>query len=191
VLAKTGLLNAAEAADLENEIGSASVATKYKTMSNNDCLELCNLFSQLQTTVGNMPFVPSIFHDTIAIEEKCTESELKDIISTWVDIESNTEIIMSEVDDAVALLCKETTAEESESDGDSDIIMVAGEQNNRQQKTSWAQCMACFEIISSFLSEKEFREEKVAIDGLVRRLRMKRLDATTSQLSIKSFFSAK
>jgi len=188
---KSGLLNAAEAADLENEIGSASVATKYKTISNNDCLELCNLFSQLQTTVGNMPFVPSVFHDTIAIEEKCTESELKDIISTWVDIESNTEIIMSEVDDAVALLCKETTAEESESDGDSDIIMVAGEQNNRQQKTSWAQCMACFEIISSFLSEKEFREEKVALDGLVRRLRLKRLDATTSQLSIKSFFSAK
>jgi hypothetical protein len=138
-----------------------------------------------------MPFVPSVFHNTIAIQEKCTESELKDIITTWVDIESNTEIIMSEVDDAMALLCKETTAEENESDGDSDIIMVAGEENNQQQKTSWVQCMACFEIISSFLSEKEFREEKVALDGLVHRLRMKRLDATTSQLSIKSFFSAK
>jgi len=98
---------------------------------------------------------------------------------------------MSEVDDAGAFSCKETKAEDNESNGDSDIIMVAGEENNRQQKTSWAQCMACFEIISSFLSEKEFREEKVALDGLVCRLRMKRLDATTSQLSIKSFFSAK
>jgi hypothetical protein len=100
---------------------------------------------------------------------------------------------LSEVDDAVAIsiLCKEPTTEENESDGGSDIIMVAGEENNQKQKTSWAQCMACFEIISSFLSEREFREEKVALDGLVHRLRMKRLDATTSQLSIKSFFNAK
>jgi len=170
---------------LENDIGSASVATKYTTISNDDCLGLCNLFPQLQTTVGNMPFVPCIFNDTIAVEETCTESELRDIIFTWVDVESNMDIIMSEVDDAVAVLCKETTAEKNESDADSDIIMVAGEENNQKQKTSLDQCMACFELILSFLSEEEFREEKVALDGLVHRLMMKRLHATTSQLSIK------
>jgi hypothetical protein len=91
---KSGLLNAAEAANSENEIGSASVATKYKAISNDDCLELCNLFSQLQTTVGSMPFVPCIFNDTIVVEETCTESELRDIISTWVDVKSNTEIFI-------------------------------------------------------------------------------------------------
>jgi hypothetical protein len=150
---------------LENEIGSASVATKYKTISNEVCLELCNMVSQLQTTVGNMPFVPTIFNDTMSVEETCTKSEFRDIISIMVDIESNREIIMSEVDDAMVELCKETTAEKGDIDEGSDIFIVVGEENNQKQNTSWAQCMACFEIISNLLSEKEFREENVTLES--------------------------
>jgi proteasome assembly chaperone (PAC2) family protein len=69
------------------------------------------------------------------------------------------------VDDAMVELCKETTAEKGDIDEGSDIFIVVGEENNQKQNTSWAQCMACFEIISNLLSEKEFREENVTLES--------------------------
>jgi len=112
-----------------------------------------------------MPFVPTIFNDTMSVVETCTKSEYRDIISIMVYIESNREIIMSKVDDAMVELCKETTAEKGDIDEGSVIFIVVGEENNQKQNTSWAQCMACFEIISNLLSEKEFREENVALES--------------------------
>ncbi len=45
---------AVEVADLENEIGRETVPAKDKMISEDDCLELCNLFNQLQTKANQL-----------------------------------------------------------------------------------------------------------------------------------------
>jgi hypothetical protein len=55
---KAGLLTVAEAADIENDIGHASVPMKVKVISQEDCLELCNLFTNLYFKISKFKDVP-------------------------------------------------------------------------------------------------------------------------------------
>ncbi len=50
---------AVEVADQENEIGQETAPAKDKMISENGCIELCNLFNQLQTKANQLAVMPS------------------------------------------------------------------------------------------------------------------------------------
>jgi hypothetical protein len=70
-----GLLSVTEEADLENDIGCASVRQKDKVISHADCMELCNLFTQLQCKVNNFDTLPPALEDFYLSEQQCTNNE--------------------------------------------------------------------------------------------------------------------
>ena len=56
---------------------------------------------------------------------------------------------------------------------------------------SWKECFNSCEIIKRFLAEKNMGSEQIAFETFQHKLRVKRIDAASSQLSIKSFFQPK
>jgi hypothetical protein len=56
---------------------------------------------------------------------------------------------------------------------------------------SWKECLASCDIIKQFLSEKNMEKELIQFEALQHKIRIKQIDAATSQLSIKSFFQPK
>jgi hypothetical protein len=56
---------------------------------------------------------------------------------------------------------------------------------------SWTECLASCDIIKRFLSEKNMEKELIQFEQFQHKLRVKRIDAATNQLSIKSFFRPK
>ncbi len=56
---------------------------------------------------------------------------------------------------------------------------------------SWTECLASCDMIKQFLSEKNMDKKLIQFEALQHKIRVKRIDAATSQLSIKSFFQPK
>jgi len=56
---------------------------------------------------------------------------------------------------------------------------------------SWKECFNSCEIIKRFLAEKNMGSEQIAFETFQHKLRVKRIDAASSQLSIKSFLKPK
>jgi hypothetical protein len=66
---KAGLLTAVEEADLENDIDRATVSPKDKVITKDECLELCNLFTQLQCKVARHETLPAALEDCFISEQ--------------------------------------------------------------------------------------------------------------------------
>jgi hypothetical protein len=92
-----GFLSITEEADLENDIGRTSVRQKDKVISHADCMELCNLFTQLQCKVNNFDTLPPALEDCYLSEQQCTNNEFMKIIMNWVDIEDDMHVIEDDV----------------------------------------------------------------------------------------------
>ena len=98
---KAGLLTASEEADLENDIGRQTVPLKAKVISNDECDELCSLFSVLQTKTSSFKELPPALKGSITDEQACTRDELADICHAWVDIEDEEDVINDDVEEAM------------------------------------------------------------------------------------------
>ena len=90
-----------EEADLENEIGRRTVPEKAKIISEEDADELCAFFSALQTKTSSFPDLPPALRGSIISEKPCTEGELLDMCTTWVNVEEREEILNEEVEEAL------------------------------------------------------------------------------------------
>jgi len=198
---KAGLLTATEEADLENEIGRATIPTKDKVISQDDCLELCNMFTQLQFKVSGMENLPSALEDSLVSEASCTESEMMSIMNNWINIEDNPNIIEDDVMDEIEELENLSSKEGPEkvpidtvivciggSDDHQEIIKKAA---NFQPRVSWHDCLLSCDVIRQFLEERNMSSELIAFEALQHKLRVKQIESVSSQLSIKSFFKTK
>jgi hypothetical protein len=58
---------------------------KVKVNSQEDCLELCNLFTNLYFKVSNFENVPSALEESLVVEKRCTEKELATIMDNYKD----------------------------------------------------------------------------------------------------------
>jgi len=190
---KAGLLTAVEEADLENDIGRATVPQKDKVISNDDCLELCNLFTQLQCKVAKHETLPAALEDCLISEGPCTVTELASIITNWIDIEDDRNVVEDDVLEAIEDFEQEQTTtmpilpsfDEFAASIEIDI------EPEPLRSVSWTECLASCDIIKQFLSEKNMEKELIQFEQFQHKLRVKRIDAATSQLSIKSFFRPK
>jgi hypothetical protein len=106
---KAGVLSITEEADLENDIGRASVCQKAKVISHADCMELCNLCTQLQCKVNNFDTLPPALEDCHLSEQQYTNNEFMKIITNWVDIEDDMHVVEDDVLEAIEDLEEEYT----------------------------------------------------------------------------------
>jgi hypothetical protein len=71
------------------QIGRATVPQKDEVITKDECLELCNLFTQLQCKVARHETLPVALEDCFISEQPCTVNELTSIITNWIDIEDD------------------------------------------------------------------------------------------------------
>lgn len=71
------------------------------------------------------------------------------------------------------------------------IITITDSLVNNKRASTWAECFAACDILKDFLTEKNLESEKMALERLTHRLRMRRVDTVTSQVSIRLFFTGK
>jgi len=182
---KAGLLTAAEEADLENEIGSATVPLKDKVISREDCLALCNLFTQLKCKLGDLEELPPALEECCIPEQECTQSKLGTIISNWIDIEDDVQVIEDDVLEAIEELEVEHTTTMPILPLFDDFAASAHNNNESQPLpfVCWTSCLAACDIIKQFLSEKKnMDKELIHFEQFTHKLRVKRIDAASSQL---------
>ncbi len=60
-----------------------------------------------------------------------------------------------------------------------------------EKSYTWSECINACEIIRQFLAEKHMGSELLAFETFQHKLRVKRIDVASSQLSIKSFSNKK
>jgi hypothetical protein len=106
---KAGLLTAAEEADLENEIGRATVPNKFKVILDADCDELCSLFLQLKAKTSDLAELPPALEGSI-VSEKFVDMELSKIVTSWVDIEDDEFVIDDDMDEVMEELVEDKIA---------------------------------------------------------------------------------
>jgi len=185
---KAGLLTASEEADLENEIGRATVPNKSKTISNEDCEELCALFMQLETKTRYLKELPPALDESIVSEQVSDTLELKTIINGWVDIEEDEYILEDDLQEAIDELEQENKDDNEEYNVvDNDDVEMA----EPVVALTWADIFKSCEDIRQFLMAKQLNSEVIAFESVLHKLRLKRMDNASSQLSIKSFFQKK
>jgi len=190
---KAGLLSITEEADLENDIGRASVRQKDKVISHADCMELCNLFTQLQCKVNNFDMLPPALEDCYLSEQQCTNNEFMKIITNWVDIEDDMHVVEDDVLEAIEDFEQEytTTTPVLPSFDDFAATMQVDDEPQSLSNVTWMECIAACDTIKQFLSGKNMEKELIQFETFQHKMRVKRIDAATSQLSIKSFFQPK
>ncbi len=75
---------------------------------------------------------------------------------------------------------------------DYDALRSVGTVDCQLDKThTWTDCLKACEVVREFLAEKLMGSELVAFEAFIHKLRVRRIDAVSSQLSIKSFFNKK
>ena len=92
---KAGILSASENATINNEVGSASLPKKEKTISDKYFINLCSMLGILEKITcaiaesGNVQ--PPSLVDSIADEHgrKLSVQDFSSIVTNWVSIEEN------------------------------------------------------------------------------------------------------
>jgi hypothetical protein len=68
------------------------------------------------------------------------------------------------------------------------VTMQVDDKPQSLPNVSWMECIAACDTIKRFLSRKNMEKELIQFETFQHKMRVKRIDAATSQLSIKSFF---
>jgi hypothetical protein len=118
---------------------------------------------------------------------------LASIITNWIDIEDDRNVVEDDVIEAIEDFEREQTTtmpilpsfDEFAASIEMDI------EPEPLRSVSWTECLASCDIIKQFLSEKNMEKELIQFEALQHKISVKRIDATTNQLSIKSFFQPK
>jgi hypothetical protein len=118
---KARLLTVAEAAEVEYDIGCASVPLKAKVISQEDCLELRSLFTNLYCKVSKFENVPSALQESLAVETRCTEKGLDTIMNIWINIKDDLNVTEDDMMEAI---------EEFEKEGRAPLVPMLPSYNN-------------------------------------------------------------
>ena len=123
---KAGILPLAMETEINKDLGHSGTPLGVKTLSKEDCNELCSLMKavQLQTKSCDLDTnsVPVALQGSFAAEPNLEDKDLMDMVAEWVEAEDDEEMINVIVDEEVELL--ETDAVISvEDDEESDVDM--------------------------------------------------------------------
>ena len=133
---KSGILPATWDADINNDVGRRKCCVGKEHLSFEDTNELCDLFRKMECVANNMKVHDlheiEALQDSIMMEQRCTDEELKSIVNDWVNIEDNDQMVNEVVEDLLDIeLSKKQASEEGDDrdsekkDGDSDLMDIS------------------------------------------------------------------
>jgi hypothetical protein len=137
---RAGILSIAAIADMNNDIGSASLSEKHKKNSNEHCNELCSLSSALTTMCAKMGKKIPAVEESIVYEDSVQQKELMKIMEAWIGAEDDPIVIASDVEETVEELDGIGVAMEVDTEAEveieSDDTMLRGVSRD----ISWSDC---------------------------------------------------
>ena len=93
-------------------------------LSFEDTNELCDLFRKMECVANNMKVHDlheiEALQDSIMMEQRCTDEELKSIVNDWVNIEDNDQMVNEVVEDLLDIELSKKQASEEGDDRDSE-----------------------------------------------------------------------
>eukprot|EP00957_Ditylum_brightwellii_P049843 3778849-Ditylum_brightwellii.AAC.1 len=108
---KSNVLPTSWNADINNNVGSASLPEKAVTLSKADTLELCQLVADVKLKADGVYLdvhaSAKVFKDTFVSDPNCSPQDLQDIADAWFNIEDNQDVIHAVSDDELEDLEKE------------------------------------------------------------------------------------
>ena len=103
---KARILPASWNDDINNAVGSASLAAKDKTVSTEDCDLMYSLMTALITKAATVDVNTEVF----CLQDSFVEDSIDDLldframVEAWIEIEDNEHIIEAEVEEAIEVL---------------------------------------------------------------------------------------
>jgi hypothetical protein len=140
---RSGLLPVSLIADMNNEIGSASVPEKMKKISDESCSELCILLNALTTKCAAMGKVIPAMNESVAYETGVQQNDLPRIIEAWIEAEDDPVVVASDVEDMLCELEAGPSFEMENDDDSEEDVNVEAEATD----VSWTDCLQSFETI--------------------------------------------
>jgi hypothetical protein len=111
-------------ADINNEVGSASLPEREKRISVEDCDQLCHLMKLLTTKAEESGLDTSregyAMEGSFVAQHVMDDADLREIAEKWVDVESDESVQEDEVDEAIDELDKKLEEEEDFEASDED-----------------------------------------------------------------------
>ena len=83
-------------ADINNEVGSATMSQKDKTIDNVLLSEMCELMSKVRVRVneaGTNTIDAPVLQNSFAVERNATTDDFEEMASNWIDEESDPLVI--------------------------------------------------------------------------------------------------
>jgi hypothetical protein len=190
-------------ADINNEVGSASLPMKDKKISDEDCDLLCTLMKNLTTKATDSAIDMSkegyAMQGSFVEELNIDDSELQEIASQWIDIESDEFVQEAEIDEALQELeMKDATENEnvelSDNDPMEDVVddemEVDGSDENPPTSISFLVASRYIETLRCF--GKSIGASSQDLDHLTkleRSFRQIQLSRARTQPTLTRFFS--
>ena len=146
---RAGILSVSAVADMNNDIGSASLPEKYKKISAESCNELCSLFTALTTKCTKIGEKIPAVEESIVYEDSVGQADLMKIMEAWIEAEDDPIVIASDIEETIAelesdILEVQAEAEEvTEVESEADVIMLPADSHN----VSWKDCHSSFDAI--------------------------------------------
>ena len=106
---KANILPPSWDADINNNLGSASISTSDKQITNEECNNLCHLFEAIRVKVeiameqGEANNLVA-FDDSFACEQQLSAQDCATMACNWVMVEDNQNVIDKEVDNELLLM---------------------------------------------------------------------------------------
>ena len=144
---KADILPATWNADINNDVGSNSMPDKLKTVSKEECAEICSILSKLkffsdQAKLNDMANAPALI-DSLADDhgDTLTPDEQEAIICNWMEIDDDPIVQEAEVEVAIIQLelmgaqaAEQQLGVDEESESDEDEDTVTNIRNNLEAK---------------------------------------------------------
>lgn len=195
---KAGILPISWECNINNDVGSGTMAERNKKISKEQSDELCSLLKKLQFKCKEEKLDTSkeaiVLDGSLCQDEIFTDKELEDIVGNWVDIEDDPEIKSAEIDEL--LLQLETSVEIQETQETQETVQVSDESESDDEEAtidlpppSYKECEHYITELGRYCkAEKLPSEIGYLVHQLDYRLREHRLSQPKYSTTLHQFF---
>lgn len=178
-------------ADINNEVGSASMPERDKVVSDEILNEMCNLMTSVQLKAEDSAVdtetVASVLKNTFVTEKEISKEDLFDMIENWIDEEDEEEIA-----DGIIHTNMQDSAEYDDSEEDDDDIQVISAGKENRKKLTHVDATAAIDVLREYISSLDLSGDcAMSLARLQRQIISERTKAVTQQPSINSMFPSK
>ena len=152
---KSDILPVAWNADINNNVGSATLAHRKKVMSDDICNELCKLMSQVKAKahpLNDTFIVTAVFHSSFVVDPTFSTKDMEDMVSTWVNIEDDRDIVDAIVDEQLENIDDVSEINIDVYDDDCEEVYIS----LKDQKYTHLDTMEAMDVMRYYMTENAF-----------------------------------